>query len=486
MEVRPGERIPVDGLVVSGQSAVDESMLTGEPLPVEKSKKDAVFAGTLNQQGSLVIVAKKVGATTRLAQIVQRVREAQSSKAPIQHKVDAIASVFVPIVVGLALLTFLFWWLQGGPQALHTALLTTMSVLVIACPCALGLATPTALTVGIGRAAQLGILVKDAAQFERFAQTQWLVLDKTGTLTEGRPEVKQIFWMEGEDTSENQALLCQLEALSEHPLAQAVVRAILPTPVLSSPIVSFQNHPGQGISGQYQGKQYRIGKPEWIQNQLKREPLTSPFDQAQHQTLMVMARGQAIVAWVALEDRLRPDAAEALQAFHKAGIKTALLSGDREGVVMSLAQRLGIVEALGNALPEEKGQFVRALQQDGQKVTMVGDGINDAEALAQATVSVAMGQGSDIAKEVAGLTLIQARPMDLWKGLALARRTQRIIYQNLFWAFVYNLICLPIAAGLLYPFSGFLLDPMLAAGAMALSSITVVGNSLRLRHCCRQ
>lgn len=484
VQVRPGERIPVDGLVVKGNSSVDESTLTGEALPVEKIRKSPVFAGTMNQDGELLILAKEVGETTRLGQIIHTVREAQNSKAPIQKKVDAIAAVFVPIVLGLALLTLLLWLTLGGWGLFNQALLATVSVLVIACPCALGLATPTALTVGIGRAAELGILIKNAEHLERFAQIDVLLLDKTGTITSGKPSVKNLFWAEGA-TEKSTSLLYALEQKSAHPLAQAVCEHLEETQNSSIELEDFKNHSGKGIEGTWQNEKYKVGNASWV----IQPNLTISDDLQQHteelkskaNTLVYFANATQLLAIISLEDTLKPEALESIQALQKVGLEIAVLSGDRQKTVEVLAKEVGIKIFKGDLLPSDKADWVKKYQAAGKKVAMVGDGINDAEALALAEVSIAMGQGTDVAMEVSGITLVYSKLSDLLKAYQLSRLTQKRIYQNLFWAFIYNLICLPIAAGILYPLNGFLLDPMLAGAAMAMSSVSVVSNSLRLK-----
>ncbi len=487
VQVRPGERIPVDGLVIKGNSSVDESTLTGEPLPVEKERKSQVFAGTMNQDGVLLILAKGVGEMTRLGQIIQTVREAQNSKAPIQKKVDAIAAVFVPIVLALALLTLVLWLSIGGWGMFHQALLATVSVLVIACPCALGLATPTALTVGIGRAAELGVLIKNAEHLETFAQIDMLLLDKTGTITEGRPSVSQFYWESEASQSTCKSALYALEQKSEHPLAQAVCKHLADAASLDKKIdlENFKNYAGKGVQAVWHGKTYKVGKADWVL-----EPQTDVSDrlqthiknlQQQANTLVYFADAKRLLAVIALEDSLKPEAKESIKALQKAGLEVAILSGDRQEAVAQIAQEIGVTEFKGDLLPSDKSRWLKKYQSEGKKVGMVGDGVNDAEALALAEVSIAMGQGTDVAMEVSGITLVHSKMSDLLLAYRLSRLTQTRIYQNLFWAFIYNLVCLPIAAGILYPLNGFLLDPMLAGAAMAMSSVSVVSNSIRLK-----
>ncbi len=485
IQVRPGERIPVDGLVVQGTSHIDESTLTGEPLPVEKKRKAPVYAGTINQEGNLLILAKEIGEKTRLGQIISTVREAQGSKAPIQKKVDAIAAIFVPVVLLIALLTFCIWLLIGGSTLLNQALLATVSVLVIACPCALGLATPTALTIGIGRAAELGILIKNAEHLEKFAQSTVILLDKTGTLTEGKPTVKTILWNEKAPSSINQAILYQLEKQSEHPLAHAVCQYLKEKVMDKVALKDFKNQAGKGVEATHAQLKYKVGKADWILNEGIEiaDELQQAINQLKQKafTLVYFANQTTLLAVIGLEDSLKVDAIESIKALKKLSIKPVILSGDRHQAVAEVARILSIQDFQGDLLPSDKAIWLKKYQSAGEKVAMVGDGVNDAEALALAEVSVAMGKGTDIAMEVAGITLIHSKLSDLVVAYQLSRLTQRRIYQNLFWAFIYNLVCLPVAAGILYPFYGFLLNPMLAGAAMALSSVSVVSNSLRLK-----
>ncbi len=485
IQVRPGERIPVDGLVVQGTSHIDESTLTGEPLPVEKNRKSAVYAGTINQEGNLLILAKEIGDKTRLGQIIGTVREAQGSKAPIQKKVDAIAAIFVPAVLVIALLTFGIWIFVGGMAVFNQALIATISVLVIACPCALGLATPTALTIGIGRAAELGILIKNAEHLERFAQSTVILFDKTGTLTEGKPAVKTIVWNEKTSSKLYQDILYQLEKQSEHPLAQAVCQYLSNEISRSSSLEDFKNYAGQGVEATQAKVKYKVGKADWVlkENIEISKILQQEINQLQQKalTLVYFANQTTLLAIIGLEDTLKIDAMESIKALKKFNLKPVVLSGDRGQVVEQVAKTLSIQDFQGDLLPSDKATWLKKYQSAGEKVAMVGDGVNDAEALALAEVSVAMGKGTDIAMEVAGITLMHSRLNDLVVAYQLSRVTQSRIYQNLFWAFIYNLVCLPIAAGILYPFNGFLLNPMLASAAMALSSVSVVSNSLRLK-----
>lgn len=486
LAVRPGERIAVDGSVVSGHSFVDESLISGEPVPVSKSPGDAVFAGTINQKGAFRFEADKVGTDTVLARIIRSVQDAQGSKAPVQQLVDRVAGVFVPVVLGVALLTFLGWLVFGPPEtALTTGLLTAVTVLVIACPCALGLATPTAIMVGIGKGAESNILIKDAESLELGGKVDAVVLDKTGTITEGKPTVTDSLWLiDGLEQAQLESVLLALESKSEHPLADAVVRYLADsTPAV---LADFTSVTGQGVTGRYNGESYLIGNrsllaanqvnvPENVDNQVD-------MWESQAKTVVFFARpGQSVLAILAITDPVRASARQAVAHLQQRGITTYMLTGDNARTAAAVAAQVGIEHVQAGVLPADKAHFVQQLQRQGRTVAMVGDGINDAPALAQADVSMAMGRGADIALDVARITLISTDLTSVPKALNLSRKTVRTIRQNLFWAFVYNLIGIPIAAGLLYPSFGFLLSPMIASAAMALSSVSVVSNSLRLR-----
>jgi len=486
--VKPGEKVPVDGLVQSGQSYLDESMLSGEFLAVIKEPGDRVFAGTLNQKGSLEIVAEKVGKATLLAQIIHRVEEAQGSKAPVQQLVDKIAGIFVPIVLGIALLTFGFWMVFGGEHALSYGLLSAVSVLVIACPCALGLATPTALMVGIGKGAENQLLIRDAASLELAHRVTALVLDKTGTLTEGKPKVVQVLTTTSPTlptTATQEAILMALEKKSAHPLAEAVVQNFAEKELPALEVTDFEDRPGHGIQGKVDGHSYVVGN----KNFLLAQGLQIPSELAAAakewtkaaQTLVWLGNETQALALLGIADEVKPNASQVIKKLQEEGIAVFLLTGDNAATAAEVARKVGITNYQGEALPVDKSNFIKQLQQKGLVVAMVGDGINDAEALAQADVSIAMGKGSDIAIEVAMITLITSDLGKIPQAFRLSKITVRGIQQNLFWAFVYNIIGIPIAAGVLYPSFGFLLDPMIAAGAMALSSVSVVTNSLRLK-----
>ncbi|KAA6436669.1 copper-translocating P-type ATPase [Dyadobacter flavalbus] len=482
--IRSGEKIPVDGKVISGSSFVDESLMTGEPLPAEKKAGDAVFAGTVNQHGSFTFIAEKIGKHTVLAQIIKTVQEAQGSKAPVQRLVDKIAGIFVPVVIAIAVLTFAAWLFFGGENAVTHALLAAVSVLVIACPCALGLATPTAMMVGVGKGAENNILIKDAESLEKAYKVDAVILDKTGTLTEGRPKVTDWNWANGiEQQSTHYAAIRALEARSEHPLAQAITQFV--TEKTQVKVQDFQAVAGNGIKGIVNDVKYVIGTASY----LEKEGIT--FDPelekqaaklaSAAKTVIAVAANNRQIALVAIADQLKATSQEAVAKLQKQGIAVYMLTGDNAQTASAVAKEAGIQAYEAEVKPDDKMQFVKKLQSEGKTVAMVGDGINDSQALAQADVSIAMGKGSDIAMDVAKMTLITSDLLTLPKALNLSRKTVITIRQNLFWAFIYNLIGIPVAAGILYPFNGFLLDPMIAGAAMALSSVSVVMNSLRLR-----
>ena len=486
--VKPGEKVPIDGLVQAGQSYLDESMLSGEFLAVSKKPGDRVFAGTLNQKGSLEIVAEKVGKATLLAQIIHRVEEAQGSKAPVQQLVDKIAGIFVPIVLGIALLTFGSWMVFGDEHALSYGLLSAVSVLVIACPCALGLATPTALMVGIGKGAENQLLIRDAASLELAHQVTALVLDKTGTLTEGKPKVVQILTKTAPSlpsSTTQKAILMALESKSAHPLAEAVTQHFTEKEVPIVDVTAFEDRPGHGIQGVVEGITYFVGNKNFLlaQGLEISNDLTSAAEEwakAVH-TLVWLGNETQALALLGIADEVKANAAQVIKELQTQGIAVFLLTGDNAPTAAAVARQVGITNYQAEALPADKSNFIKQLQQKGLVVAMVGDGINDAEALAQADVSIAMGKGSDIAMDVAMITLITSDLAKIPQAFRLSKITVRGIRQNLFWAFIYNIIGIPIAAGVLYPAFGFLLDPMIAAGAMALSSVSVVTNSLRLK-----
>ena len=482
--LRPGEKIPVDGKVVSGSSWVDESMISGEPVPVLKSPGDRLFAGTLNQKGSFQFEAEKVGKDTVLAHIIKMVQEAQGSKAPVQKLVDRIAGIFVPIVLGIALLTFGVWMLLGGEQAFTHALITSVTVLVIACPCALGLATPTAIMVGVGIGAEHHILIRDAESLELGYKVNAVILDKTGTITKGKPEVNQLIWLPGlEDTANLKQILYSLENLSEHPLAGAVVSELKGSKSL--PIDKFESLTGSGVLGSYEGEAYFVGNAMLIKaHSISINPVLSAQAekfQSEANTVVYFANGLQVLAIIAIADQIKSNSAVAIKQLQDRGIEVYMLTGDNEETAAAVAKAVGITKFKAGVLPSDKADFIKQLQLQNKVVAMVGDGINDSQALAQADVSIAMGRGSDIAMDVAKITLITSDLLSIPKALLLSRKTVQTIRQNLFWAFIYNLIGIPLAAGAMYWYNGFLLDPMIAGAAMALSSVSVVSNSLRLK-----
>jgi Cu2+-exporting ATPase len=483
--VKPGERIPVDGSVAAGSSYVDESMITGEPVPAEKKENDKVFAGTINQKGSFRFTAEKVGGATVLAQIIKLVQEAQGSKAPVQKLVDKIAGIFVPTVIGISLLTFVLWMLLGGENAFTHGLLTAVTVLVIACPCALGLATPTAIIVGVGKGAENNILIKDAESLELAHRVNAIILDKTGTITEGKPTVSDLVFTPAADQQLLKPVLLAIEKQSEHPLAEAVVKHLAQEGIQEIILDAFESITGKGVTAKYQNRLFTIGNSTLLTEKeihIDAAMLTAMNSwQQQAKTVVVFAEGKEAVAAIAVTDAIKTGSKAAIASLLQQGIEVYMLTGDNKQTAAAIAREAGIIQFKAEVLPASKADFVKLLQQQGKTVAMVGDGINDSHALAQADVSIAMGKGSDIAMDVAKMTLITSDLNSIPKALKLSGRTVQTIRQNLFWAFIYNLIGIPIAAGLLYPVNGFLLDPMLAGAAMALSSISVVGNSLRLK-----
>ena len=479
--VKPGEKIAVDGIVVFGNSYVDESMLSGEPVPVAKSHGEKVFAGTINQKGSFQFEATKVGKETLLAQIIKMVQEAQGSKAPVQKLVDKIASIFVPVVISIAILTFILWTVFGGEHAIVQALLAAVTVLVIACPCALGLATPTAIMVGVGKGAEQGILIKDAESLELAKNIDAIILDKTGTITAGRPEVNDIVW--AQYNSSQEAILFSIEKQSEHPLAEAVVNYLNQAHVVE--LSQFESITGKGAQANYIGLSYFVGNKKLLEER-EVEISTALETKAkewlsQSKTVIWFASERTALAVLAISDQIKPTSVQAIDELQKMGVELYMLTGDNEATAQAIAHQTGIRHYKAEVLPQDKATFVKDLQQQGKVVAMVGDGINDSTALATADVSIAMGKGSDIAMDVAKMTIISSDLIKIPQAIRLSKQTVATIKQNLFWAFIYNLIGIPIAAGILYPINGFLLNPMLAGAAMALSSVSVVTNSLRLK-----
>lgn len=484
LSVRPGEKIPVDGNVKDGCSFVDESMLSGEPIPVEKTPGDRVLAGTINQKGAFTLEATGVGNATVLAQIVQMVQAAQGSKAPVQRIVDKISRVFVPVVVGLAVLTFIVWVGVGGSRYFSYALLSAVSVLVIACPCALGLATPTALMVGMGKGAEHHILIKDAFALENLCKVNTVVLDKTGTLTEGVPEVTDSYWV-SEATKDFLDILYTAEKKSEHPLASAILSWLEGTEASDREAEHFESLTGRGIRMNVEGITYWVGNKSLMESFGATIPpgAAGEINRWHEDGKSVVYYGweTELMAALAISDRLKPTSAAAVEALKGLGIEVHLLTGDGIRAAETLASALDIRQYKAEVLPSDKEAYIQSLQAEGKTVAMVGDGINDSQALARADVSIAMGKGTDIAMDVAMVTLITSDLMLLPDAIRLSKRTVRLIHQNLFWAFIYNLIGIPLAAGVLYPVNGLLLNPMLASAAMAFSSVSVVLNSLRLK-----
>jgi len=491
LRVRPGEKVPVDGIVLEGSSAVNESMITGEPVPVEKQQGDAVTGGTVNGSGSLVIKAEKVGADTLLAQIVSMVGEAQRSRAPIQSMADRVAGWFVPAVLGIAVLTFILWWALGSEAALVHALVNSVAVLIIACPCALGLATPMSIMVGVGRGAQVGVLVKNAAALEAMEKIDTVVVDKTGTLTEGKPELTDVILISSPNndiTSEDKLLQLSatLEQGSEHPLAEAIVRGAKQRQLSLGKAQSFQSITGGGVQGQVEGQTIFIGKLELLKQHhvVGCDALEEPAAALQQQgkTAMFIAINGRAAGIIAVADQIKKSAHEAIRDLHDLGIKIHMLTGDNARTAAVVAKELNIDSVEADATPESKISRIKALRDQGYKVAMAGDGVNDAPALAAADVGIAMGTGSDVAMQSAGITLLKGDLSAMVRALRLSKATMRNIRQNLWFAFLYNSLGIPVAAGLLYPIFGWLLSPMLAGAAMSLSSVSVITNALRLRY----
>ena len=480
--VKPGERIAVDGVVSEGQSYVDESMLSGEPMAVRKQKNSKVYAGTINQKGAFRFVADKIGQDTLLAQIIRMVQDAQGSKMPVQKLVDKIASIFVPVIITIALVAMVAWMVLATNDGFTHGLLALVTVLIIACPCALGLATPTAIMVGIGKGAENGILIKNAESLEVARKIDTVVLDKTGTLTEGHPQVTDEAWLTDEARHKN--ILLSLEKMSEHPLAEALRRFM--QHITAFYVKHFGVLDGRGIEGFVDGKKYYAGSLTLL------EEKSIPMDASlrvkaekwmkEAKTIVALADEEKTLGVLAITDKLKSTSGFAIEALHKQNIEVWMLTGDQSEAAREVAQQVGIKHFKAGVLPQEKASFVRELQSQGKKVAMVGDGINDSAALAQADLSIAMGQGSDIAMDTAMVTILSSDLVKISETIRLSQLTVRTIRQNLFWAFFYNLIGVPIAAGILYPINGFLLNPMIGGMAMAFSSVSVVTNSLRLRR----
>src|SRR5690554_3014570 len=479
--VKPGEKIAVDGMVISGSSYVDESMLSGEPVPVLKNENEKVFAGTINQKGSFQFKAVKVGKETRLSQIIKMVQDAQGSKAPVQKLVDKIAGLFVPVVMGIALLTFIVWMIFGGDNAIVQGLLAAVTVLVIACPCALGLATPTAIMVGVGKGAEQGILIKNAESLELAKKVNAIILDKTGTITEGRPQVTGMQWLNNDDTTKD--ILLSIEKQSEHPLAEAVVKYL--GDINPTTLSNFDSVSGKGAKGDYNNTNYFVGNKKLLfeNNIIVPEQLQQQADDWSKlsKSIIWFSDNKQALSVIAISDKIKETSTKAIKEIQNMDIDLYMLTGDNEATAKAIAEQTGIKHYKAEMLPQHKADFVKKLQEQGKTVAMVGDGINDSTALATADVSIAMGKGSDIAMDVAKMTIISSDLTKIPQAIKLSKQTVATIKQNLFWAFIYNLIGIPIAAGILYPINGFLLNPMIAGAAMAMSSVSVVSNSLRLK-----
>lgn len=485
VRVRPGEQIPVDGVVLSGRSSVDESMLTGESIPIEKLVDSKVSAGTTNQTGSFILEAKSVGKDTLLSQIVRMVNEAQRSRAPIQKLADRVSSWFVPLVVLSALLTAIVWAFLGPEPAYAYALVNAVAVLIIACPCALGLATPMSIMVGTGRGAQLGVLVRSAEALEMLEKVDTLVLDKTGTLTEGRPQLVTLQTFNNFDEKKILSLAAALETGSEHPLAQAIISGAKERgPFQIPPVEDFQSITGMGITGKIDGKAILLGNAKLLESQRIQVDQINPLAEglrSEGQTVLFVAVDGVPAGLIGVADPIKESAPHALEKLRKDGLRLVMLTGDHSGTARAVAKRLGIDEVYSDVLPSQKNEIIQKLQSQGRKVAMAGDGVNDAPALAQADVGIAMGTGTDVAMQSAGITLIKGDLRGIVRALHLSRATMRNIRQNLFFAFIYNAMGVPVAAGILYPIFGLLLSPMIASAAMSLSSVSVIGNALRLR-----
>ncbi|MCB1335492.1 MAG: copper-translocating P-type ATPase [Roseivivax sp.] len=484
LRVRPGDKVPVDGVVAEGRSSVDESMITGEPIPIEKVAGDPVTGATINGTGSLVIEATRVGADTMLAQIVEMVANAQRSRAPIQKYADQVSGWFVPAVIGIAVLAFIGWAIWGPDPALSYALIAAVAVLIIACPCALGLATPMSIMTATGRGAQAGVLIKNAEALERFEKVDTLIVDKTGTLTMGKPELVAVLPVDGHDEEKVLRLAATLERGSEHPLAEAIVRGAEARGIALGKAGEFEAVTGKGVRGVVDGQPVALGNRALVEDLgLSAGPLaeTANTRRDDGETVMFVVVDGAVAGLVCVSDPVKETTPAALKALHELGFRIIMATGDNERTARAVAARLGIDEIRADVLPEDKARIIRELQAQGRKVAMAGDGVNDAPALAQADVGIAMGTGADVAIESAGITLVKGNLDGIVRARSLARATMRNIRQNLFFALIYNAAGVPVAAGLLFPFLGILISPMFAAFAMSASSISVVVNSLRLR-----
>lgn len=484
LRVRPGERIAVDGIIIEGHSSIDESMLTGEPMPVEKNVGDEVSTGTINASGSFLFQSKRIGTDTVLAQIIDMVRQAQSTKPAIGRLVDKVASVFVPVVLILTVITFLLWFNFGGELAVSFALVTAMTVLIIACPCALGLATPISIMVGVGKAAEMGILIRNGDALQQAGKLTTIVLDKTGTVTEGKPSITEMQAAEGVDVMGMLKVGASIEAGSEHPLAAAIVNFAKVKQLELLKVENFEAVTGQGVSGVIEGQRVLFGNARLMKNNAV--DITQLENKAQElslqgRTSMYLASDGKLQGIIAVSDPVKKDSIEAIKRLHDLGMKVVMLTGDSQSTADAVAKQVGVDEVIAEVLPQDKAAKVVSLQQQGEQVAMVGDGINDAPALAQANVGFAIGSGTDVAIESADITLMRGSLYGVADAIAISRATLRNIKQNLFGAFIYNSLGIPVAAGILYPLFGILLNPMIAGAAMAMSSVTVVSNANRLR-----
>jgi Cu+-exporting ATPase len=485
VEIRPGERIPVDGEVIHGQSFIDESMITGEPMPVEKTIGSTVVGGTINQSGSLNIKATSVGSSSVLSQIIRMVEQAQGSKLPIQALVDKITMWFVPVVMGLSLLTFITWFIFGPEPALTFSLVNAVAVLIIACPCAMGLATPTSIMVGTGRGAEMGVLFRKGEALQLLKETKVVAVDKTGTLTEGKPILTDLHVLEGFEYNAVLSLMAAVESKSEHPIARAIVQAAIDKELILSPVADFKSVTGYGIEATVSEHLVHIGADRYMEKLGLNPNVFSQFSDRlgeEGKTPLYVAIDQKLAAIIAVADPIKESTFAAIEALHQLGLKVAMITGDNRHTAQAIAKKLGIDEVIAEVLPEGKIEAVKKLKNQYGKLAYVGDGINDAPALAEADIGLAIGTGTDVAIEAADVVLMSGNLKGVPNAIALSKATITNIRENLFWAFVYNAALIPIAAGVLYPQFGLLLSPVFAAGAMALSSIFVLGNALRLKR----
>src|SRR6056297_1151832 len=485
IQIRPGEKIPVDGQIIEGYSTVDESMITGEPIPVEKSDGEQVIGATLNKTGSFRMKAEKVGSDTMLSQIIDMVRQAQGSKAPVQKLADKIAGIFVPVVIIIAIVSAVIWFVAGPSPQLTYAFVTLVTVLIVACPCALGLATPTAIMVGIGKGAENGILIKDASILEKVNEIDSIVVDKTGTITTGQPIVTNMKWAGGKKDTELLDLVYTLESKSEHPLADAITEYLSKHAQNGFSFDEFESVTGKGLEARYKDDQLLIGN-QALMEQYEIEIPDSLQEESADQgkaiaSIVYVAKNKQVGLLFHIEDEIKPTSVKAINDLKSSGIEVHMLTGDNKPAAQSIAQKTGIDHFEAEVMPQDKLDYVKKLQNEGHKVAMVGDGINDSPALAQADIGIAMGKGTDVAIESAEITLVKGDLQKIKSSIELSKDTLKTIKQNLFWAFIYNIIAIPIAAGVLYPINGFLLSPMIAGGAMSFSSVSVVMNSLRLK-----